>query len=79
MSAASGGPAGAPGPALPPGVCPLCGAPVGAEPARCPDCGCDLAGVPPRPPAYSRRAVAATAAAFLVVYAAIVVAVALVN
>ena len=62
-----------------PAVCPVCGTPVADVTTRCPECGLDLAGVPPRPSAYSRTAVAWTVVAFVLIYAVILVAVALAN
>jgi uncharacterized protein (DUF983 family) len=46
---------------------------------RCPECGLDLAGVPPRPGAYSRAAIVWTVVGFVIVYAVILLAVALAN
>ncbi|MFA5885800.1 MAG: zinc-ribbon domain-containing protein [Acidimicrobiia bacterium] len=62
-----------------PAVCPVCGTPVADVTTRCPECGLDLAGVAPRPGAYSRTALMWTIAVFLVIYAVILVAVALAN
>ena len=62
-----------------PAVCPVCGTPGADVTTRCPECGLDLAGVPPRPSAYSRTAVAWTVVAFVLIYAVILVAVALAN
>lgn len=38
-----------------PGVCSLCGSPLGAEPGRCPQCGLHQAG-PGRPSPFDRAA-----------------------
>lgn len=66
-------------PLLPPGECPVCQTSVADMTERCPECGLDLAGVPPRPSAYSRKAVVFTIVGFAVVYAVILLAVILDN
>ncbi len=66
-------------PLLAPGQCPVCGTPVADLTERCPECGLDLAGVPPRPSAYSRTAIVLTVVGFVIVYAVILLAVALVD
>jgi hypothetical protein len=57
----------------------VCATPVADVTERCPECGLDLAGVPPRPSAYSRSAVVSTVLGLVLVYACIVLIVALVE
>ena len=59
--------------------CPVCGTPVADVLDRCPECGYALAGLGTRPSAYSRSALWWTVAAFVAVYAIILVVVALAN
>jgi len=58
--------------------CPLCGAEVQANELRCPRCNMTLAGIDGRPGPFSRAVLLAWAGALLLIYAAVLVVVALV-
>jgi hypothetical protein len=62
-----------PPPAVAPGVCPLCGAPVAVAADRCPDCGLSLMGVGGRPGPFSRSTLWWWAGALLVIYLVVLV------